>query len=133
MIQDEYRPETSKCSRLEKRRLVSQNHVRQVSQLQNKNNWMTLDQYFRVGAFKVVEVNNEWDRQNNFRIKTGKRQINQFISPPKIKESYDYFRQEQSMRKTQNKYGRANIEQELIQNRINLGSRLAPIQSKLKL
>ncbi|CAD8210028.1 unnamed protein product [Paramecium octaurelia] len=85
------RPETSKCSRMEKRRLVSQSHQRQESSQAQRINGITLQQYFRGGNFKVLEINeDDWDNEqpgqqatkapplqnNNFRIKTDKKMNN---------------------------------------------------------
>ncbi|CAD8066673.1 unnamed protein product [Paramecium primaurelia] len=80
------RPETSKCSRMEKRRLVSQSHQRQESSQAPRINGITLQQYFRGSNFRVLEINeDEWDnhqngqsrapplQNNNFRIKTDKK------------------------------------------------------------
>ncbi|CAD8198974.1 unnamed protein product [Paramecium octaurelia] len=80
------RPETSKCSRMEKRRLVSQSHQRQESSQAPRINGITLQQYFRGSNFRVLEINeDQLDIQqvaqprapplqnNNFRIKTDKK------------------------------------------------------------
>ncbi|CAD8087720.1 unnamed protein product [Paramecium primaurelia] len=80
------RPETSKCSRMEKRRLVSQSHQRQESSQAQRINGITLQQYFQGSNFRVLEINeDECDnlqvaqprapplQNNNFRIKTDKK------------------------------------------------------------
>ncbi|CAD8143377.1 unnamed protein product [Paramecium octaurelia] len=105
----EQRPETSKCSRLDKRRMISQNSQRNRTAIQsrtaqnfnpNSYNGMTLEEYFRN---KVQEnVNAQVDKKKKFLV-TSNEFFKEFQNQDVMRRTYmgdsKYMNMKQDMKK----------------------------------
>ncbi|CAK67264.1 unnamed protein product (macronuclear) [Paramecium tetraurelia] len=110
----EQRPETSKCSRLDKRRMISQNSQRNRTAIQsrtaqnfnpNSYNGMTLEEYFRN---KVQEnVNAQVDKKKKFLV-TSNEFFKEFQNQDVMRRTYmgdsKYMNMKQDMKKKTQDY-----------------------------